>query len=98
MRAFEAVSTDRSGTRKRATMRRVAWWIIKFSSGVVAIFGAIVVGWVSVELFFLITGRVTLYADKQPSIMNLVMALFAGTALVIGGYKIPKWFDIDRLL
>jgi len=79
-------------------MRRAAWWIIKIICGVAAIFGAVVVGWSSVELFYLVTGKVTVYIDPPPPIGTLAMVLVIGMVLLIGGSKIPKWLDIDRLL
>ncbi len=78
-------------------MSRVAWWIIRIICGIAAIFGAVIVGWNSVELFFLVTGKVTVYF-VQPSIAALAKALVVGMVLLIGGYKAPKWLDIDRLL
>ncbi len=49
------------------------------------------------ELFFLVTGKVTVYFE-QPSIAALAKALVVGMVLLIGGYKAPKWLNIDRLL
>ena len=78
-------------------MSKVAWWIIKIISGVAAIFGAGMVGWSSVALFYLISGKVMVYFE-QPSTAGLATALVGGMVLLIGGYKARKWLDIDRLL
>ncbi len=66
------------------------------SSGA-AIFGAALVGWSLVALFYLITGKVTLYFDPR-SIADLAIALVVGMVFLVGGYKAPKWLGIDRLL
>ncbi len=78
-------------------MSKVAWWIIKIVSGTATIFGAAIVGWSLVALFYLITGKVTVYPD-QPSIAGLATVLVVGIVLLICGYKAPKWLRIDRLL
>ncbi len=78
-------------------MSKIAWWIIKIISGTAAIFGAAIVGWSLVALFYLITGKVTLYPDPR-SIAGLATSLVVGIVLLIGGYKAPKWLRIDRLL
>ena len=78
-------------------MSKVAWWIIKIISGVAAIFGAATVGWSSVALFYLVTGKVTVYFE-QPSAAGLATALIVGMVLLIGGYRAPNWLGIDRLL
>jgi hypothetical protein len=102
-RSFSAIvrklPIDHSLERKLSTtsMSRVAWWIIKLASGVVAIYGAIVVGWSLVELFYLITGRIQ--ADfEQASIALVMLQLVIGLALVVGGHGAPKWLNVDRLL
>ena len=74
------------------------WWIIKIVCGITALFGAIVVGWNSVELFYLATGKVTVFLDPPPPVPTLVSLLAVGILMLVGGYKIPKWLDIDRLL
>ena len=76
-------------------MSKFAWWIIKIISAAAAIFGAAMVGWSSVALFYLITGKVTVYFE-QPSLAGLATALIVGMVLLIGGYKAPKWLGIDR--
>ena len=78
-------------------MSKFAWWIIKIISGTAAIFGAAIVGWSLVALFYLITGKVTLYPDQR-SIAGSATSLVVGIVLLIGGYKAPTWLRIDRLL
>ncbi len=78
-------------------MRRVAWWSIKIVSGAAAIYGAFIVAFSSADLFFLLTGRVQ-PDSEQPSVAFVSTLLAIGLVLMIGGYKAPTWFDIDRLL
>ncbi len=78
-------------------MSKAAWWIIKIISGAAAIFGAAIVGWSLVALFYLSTGKVTLYFDQR-SIADLATALVVGMVFLIGGYNVPKWLGVDRLL
>ena len=66
------------------------------SSGA-AIFGAALVGWSLVALFYLITGKVTVYPDQR-SIADLATVLVVGMVFLVGGYKAPKWLGINRLL
>ncbi len=70
-------------------MSKVAWWILRIISGTAALFGAGIVGWSLVALFYLITGKVTVYFE-QPSNAGLATALVVGMAFLIGGYKAPN--------
>lgn len=79
-------------------MGKVAWIIIRMISGIAALIGAIMVGWSSVALFFLVTGKVTVYFDQPPPATGLAIVLAVGIFLLIGGYKAPKLLGIDRLL
>ncbi len=82
-------------TTIRATMRRVAWWSIKLVCGAAAVYGAFIVAFSSLDLFFLLTGRVQ--PDyRQPSVAYMSTMLAIGMVLMIGGFKAPTWFDIDR--
>jgi len=77
-------------------MRRVAWWSIKVVCGIAAIYGTFIVAFSSADLFFLLTGRVQ--PDfRQPGVAFVSSLLAIGLVLMIGGYKAPTWFDIDRL-
>jgi hypothetical protein len=81
----------------RATMRRFVWWSIKIVCGVAAVYGTFIVAFSAADLFFLLTGRVQ--PDfRQPSVVYVSMLLAIGLVLMIGGYKAPTWFNIDRLL
>ena len=88
---------DRSRTTIRATMKRVVWWSIKIICGVTAIYGTLIVAFSSADLFFLLTGRVQPDIE-QPSVAFVSTLLAIGLVLMVGGYKAPTWFDIDRLL
>jgi len=78
-------------------MRRVAWWSIKIVCGAAAIYGTFIVAFSSADLFFLLTGRVQ-PDSEQPSVAYVSTLLAIGLVFMIGGYKAPPWFDIDRLL
>ena len=86
---------DGNRTTIRATMRRVAWWSIKIVCGAAAIYGTFIVAFSSLDLFFLLTGRV-LPDSRQPSVVFVSTMLAIGMVLMIGGYKAPTWFGIDR--
>ena len=89
---------DGSKATKRATMRRIAWWSIKIICGVAAIYGTFLVAFSSADLFFLLAGMVHPDYYRQPSITFVSAWLAIGLVLMIGGYKAPTWFNIDRLL
>jgi len=76
-------------------MRRVAWWSIKIVCWAAAIYGTFIVAFGSADLFFLLTGRVQ-PDSTQPSVAFVSTWLAIGMVLMIGGYKAPTWFDIDR--
>jgi hypothetical protein len=78
-------------------LKVVTWWILKIVSGLATIVGVITVGWQSVAFYYLLTGRVQPDMD-QPPIEVVAMLLVIGMVLLIGGYKGPKWLNIDRLL
>ena len=79
-------------------MSKFAWWIIKIISGTAAIFGAGIVGWSLVALFYLITGKVTLYPDPR-SIADLATAFVVGMTselpeLFEHAKFVPHWFIV----
>jgi len=78
-------------------MRKVAWWSIKIVCGVATLYGTLIFAFYSADLFFLLTGMV--YPDyRQPGVAIVSTWLVIGLVLMIGGYKAPTWFNIDRLL
>ena len=78
-------------------MKRVAWWSIRIICGAAAIYGTFIFAFSSADLFFLLTGRVQ--PDfEQPGVAFVSTLLAFGLVLMIGGYKAPAWFNIDRLL
>ena len=76
-------------------MKKLVRWIIKFISGTIAFVGAYMVAWFSVELFYLITGRIQ-EDFEQPGVAIVAVALGIGIVLLIVGYKAQKWLGIDR--
>ena len=80
-----------------ARMKKIVWWSIKIICGAAAVYGAFIVAFSTADLFFLLTGRVQ--PDyRQPSVAYVSALLGVGLVLMIGGYKAPTWFNIDRLL
>lgn len=77
---------------------KVAWIILKAIFGIASLFGAMMVGWSSVALYLLVSGKVTVYFEQPPPVAGLVTVLAVGAILLIGGYKAPAWLDVDRLL
>ena len=72
-------------------------WTLKLISGIAVIFGMIMVGWNSVALYYLVTGRVQ--ADfHQPPITVVAIFFVVGMILLIGGYMGTKRLETDRLL
>ena len=78
-------------------MKKIVWWSIKIICGAAAVYGAFIVAFSSADLFFLLTGRV-LPDYRQPSLAYMSGLLAIGLVLMIGGYKAPTWFNIDRFL
>ena len=75
--------------------------ILRAFSGGSTVLGAILVGWNSVEVYYLVTGRVTADPD-QPPLTVVIPLLIVGLVLMIGGYvagrvlrrKKDRW-DLD---
>ena len=78
-------------------MKKVAWWIIKIVCGVAAVLGTLLVAMGSMELYFLLLGRVV-PSFEQPGVPFVTTYWVTGLVLMIGGYKLPGWLKIDRLL
>jgi hypothetical protein len=62
---------------------------------VATLYGTLIFAFYSADLFFLLTGMV--YPDyRQPGVAIVSAWLVIGLVLMIGGYKAPTWFGIDR--
>jgi hypothetical protein len=71
--------------------------MIKAVCGFAAVVGVLIVTFSLGQLFFLLTGRVV--PDfEQPGVGVASGMLIFGLVIMIVGYKLPKWLDIDRLL
>lgn len=78
-------------------MKVLGWWILNLISGVAALVGAILVGWSSLEVYYLAAGRVQ--PDfEQPPLAVVVPMLIVGIVLLIGGYMLNKWLNKDNVL
>jgi hypothetical protein len=78
-------------------MARFLWFAIKSVCGIAAVVGVLFVTFSLGQLFFLLTGRVV--PDfEQPGVGVVSGMLVFGLVIMIVGYKLPKWLNIDRLL
>ena len=77
-------------------MKVLGWWILNLISGAAALVGAILVGWTSLEVYYLVTGRVQTDFD-QPPLVVVVPMLMVGLVLLIGGYLVHKWLRKDNI-
>ena len=72
------------------------WWLLNLISGVAALLGAILVGWNSLEIYYLVTERVQPDID-QPPLAVVVPFLIVGLVLLVGGYLLHKWLRKDNV-
>jgi len=77
-------------------MKALGWWFLNLISGVAAALGAILVGWNSFEVYYLVTGRVQSDFD-QPPLAVVVPFLIVGLVLLVGGYLLNKWLRKDNV-
>ena len=76
-------------------MKAVLLWILDLISGLAALLGALLVGWNSFEVYYLVTGRVQ--ADfEQPPLAAVVPLLIVGLVLLFGGWGLHKWLRKDN--
>jgi hypothetical protein len=76
-------------------MKVLGLWFLNLISGAAALLGAILVGWNSIEVYYLVTGRV--HPDfEQPPLAVVVPFLIVGLVLLIGGYLLHKWLRKDN--
>ncbi len=76
-------------------MRVFVLWILDITSGITAFLGAILVGWNSLEVYYLVTGRV-IPDFEQPSLAVVVPLLFLGVILMLGGYVLHRQLRKDN--
>ena len=70
-------------------MKVALLWILNLVSGIAAILGALLVGWNSIEVYYLVTGRVQ--PDfEQPPLSAVVPLLVIGLLLLFGGWALHK--------
>ena len=77
-------------------MKVIGWWFLNLISGAAALVGAILVGWNSLEVYYLVSGRVQTDFD-QPPLAVVVPMLIVGLVLLIGGYLLHKWLREDNV-
>ncbi len=78
-------------------MKAVLLWVLHLVSGLAAFLGALLVGWNSLEVYYLATGRVQ--PDfEQPPLATVVPLLIVGWVLLLGGWGLRKWLQKDNPL
>jgi len=78
-------------------MKAPGWWFLNLISGAAALLGAILVGWNSMEVYYLVTGRV--HPDfEQPPLAVVVAFLIFGLVLLVGGYLLHKSHRKDNVI
>jgi predicted lysophospholipase L1 biosynthesis ABC-type transport system permease subunit len=64
-------------------------WFLDLISGLAALLGALLVGWNSIEVYYLVTG--TVQPDfEQPPLTVVVPLLIFGLVLLFGGWRLHK--------
>lgn len=70
-------------------MKMVLLWLLDLACGLAALLGALLVGWTSIEVFYLVTGRVQ--PDfEQPPLTAVVPLLILGLVLLFGGWGLHR--------
>lgn len=64
-------------------------WILDLICGLAALLGALLVGWNSIEVYYLVTGRVQPDLE-QPPLAVVVPLLIFGLILLFGGWGVHK--------
>ena len=76
-------------------MKTLLYWLLELLSGLAALLGALLVGWNSIEVYYLVTGRV--HPDfEQPPLTVVVPLLIFGLVLLFGGWGLHKWLKKDN--
>ena len=77
------------------TMKAILLWILDLICGLAAVLGALLVGWNSIEVYYLATGRVQ--PDfEQPPLAVVVPLLIVGLVLLFGGWGLHKRLRKDN--
>ena len=70
-------------------MKVLLVWILDVFCGLLALVGALLVGWNMIEIYYLVTGRV--HPDfEQPPLAVVVPLLITGLVLLFGGWALHK--------
>ncbi len=71
------------------TLKVILLWLLDIGSGLIALLGALLVGWNSIEVYYLLTGRVQ--PDfEQPPLTVVVPLLILGLVFLFGGWALHK--------
>ena len=77
-------------------MRNIIKLVIKIIGGIVALTGAIMVGWASVMLYYLISGRIEA-GWHYPPIAAVVILFIIGMILLVAGFMANKVLPKSRI-
>ncbi len=77
------------------TMKAILLWILDLISGLAALLGALLVGWNSIEVYYLVTGRVQTDFEQPPLIVVVPLLIF-GLVLLFGGWGLHKRLRKDN--
>lgn len=70
-------------------------WLLDLLAGLLALIGALLVGWNAFEVYYLVTGRVQPDFEQAPLIV-VVTLLVVGLILMFGGWGLHKWLRRDK--
>ena len=73
-------------------MRNSLLGILKAFCAFAALMGALLVGWMSFEVYYLVTGR-TQPDIEQPPLGAVIPLLLLGVILLVGGWGLQKWLS-----
>ena len=71
------------------SIKVILLWILNLISGLAALLGALLVGWNSIEIFYLLTERVQPDFEQPPLTMVVPLLIF-GLVLLLGGWWLHK--------
>ena len=77
------------------TMKAILLWILDLISGLAAVLGTLLVGWYSVYVYYLVTGRVQTDFEQPPLVVVVPLLIF-GLVLLFGGWGLNKRLRKDN--
>ncbi len=77
------------------TMKAILLSILDLISGLAAVLGTVLVGWYSVYVYYLVTGRVQTDFEQLPLVVVVQLLIF-GLVLLFGGWGLHKRLRKDN--